>query len=76
MLATIIKWSRNADVSKLRDLWNFVNVLYTTLRQLHDPASPINAAMLPDPFVLSKVDAVVKESVKGEIVNFLVRTAR
>ena len=60
----------------MRDLWNFVNVLYTSLVQLHDPLSPINAAMQPDPFVLSKVDAVQKESLKGEICLFLIRTAR
>jgi len=48
----------NKDTDKAltyRELWGFVNVLYMTLRQLHDEHSPVNSAMAPDPFVISKV---------------------
>jgi len=75
----LLKIAMNKDDDKAltyRELWDFVNVLYMTLRQLHDEHSPLNSAMAPDPFVVSKVDAEIKQTMKGEIVNFLVRTAR
>jgi hypothetical protein len=58
----------------MRDLWNLVNVLYMNLTQLHDEHCPVNAALLPDEFSVN--DVQLKESMKGEIVSFLVRTAK
>lgn len=75
LLKKALNKKSNREVT-FRELWGFCNVLYTALHQLHDEASPLNAAMKPDPFVLSEVDAQVKEAMKGEVVNFLVRTAR
>lgn len=59
-----------------REVWDFVNVLYMNIRQLQHDASPVNSAMAPDPFVVSEVDAELKQAMKGEIMTFLVRTAR
>lgn len=64
------------EPTSLRDMWSFVNILFTTLSQLHDPASPVNAAMLPDPFVESRLDSLLKRSIKHEICTFVVQTAR
>ncbi|KAH9251570.1 hypothetical protein BASA81_010609 [Batrachochytrium salamandrivorans] len=64
------------EPTSLRDMWSFVNILFTTLSQLHDSASPVNAAMLPDPFVESKFDSLLKQSIKHEICTFVVQTAR
>ena len=55
-------------------LWNFVNVFYWQLRDMHHPESPINCACMPDPSI--KKDVAIKSRYKGLVVKYLIRTAR
>ena len=55
-------------------LWNFVNVFYWQLRDMHHMESPINCACMPDP--TKPDDAARKAKFKGEVVQFLIGTAR
>ena len=57
-------------------LWNFINVFYWQLRDMHYPESPINCACIPDPKSRRKDDAQSKAKLKGEVVQFLIRTAK
>jgi len=57
-------------------LWNFVNVFYWQLRDMHYPESPINCACMPDIKANRADDAASKAKLKGEVVQFLIRTAR
>lgn len=65
------------EIASLWCLWSFVNVFYWQLRDIHSPDSPINSACLPDEDGEAREDdIVVKEKIKGEVVRFLIRTAR
>ena len=55
-------------------LWNFINVFYWQLRDMHYPNSPINCACMPDPN--SQKDILEKSTLKGQVVVFLRNTAR
>ena len=70
--------SKALDIKKpsLWCLWSFVNVFYWQLRDMHSAESPINAACMPDPTTDRRGDKETKASYKGEVVQFLVRTAR
>jgi hypothetical protein len=57
-------------------LWNYVNVLYWQLRDMHYEDSPINAACMPDLGAERSDHEIAKERFKGEIINFLMSTAR
>jgi hypothetical protein len=57
-------------------LWNFVNVFYWQLRDMHYPESPINCCCMPDESSEKEGDADLKARIKGEVVQFLIRTAR
>jgi hypothetical protein len=68
--------SAKLDVTKpsLWCMWNFINMFYFQLRDMHYPNSPINCACIPDPE--RGADVNLKERIKGEVVQFLIRTAR
>jgi hypothetical protein len=57
-------------------VWNFINVFYWQLRDMHHPESPINCACMPDISSQSARDAESKSKLKCEVVQFLIRTAR
>merc|ERR1711974_37213 len=57
-------------------IWNFINVFYWQLRDMHHPESPINCACMPDKTSVKKGEELTKEKYKGEVVQFLIRTAR
>ena len=67
-------------------LWAFVNMVYWQLRDMHYPDSPLNDICMPvfqdTETAAMGVDsswresAETKEAIKGEIINFLLRTAR
>jgi len=60
-------------------IWSFVNVLYWQLRDMHHPDSPINNVCMPDKkavLVTNDKDAAEKGKVKGELLRFVIRTAR
>ena len=57
-------------------IWSFINVFYWQLRDMHHPESPINCACMPDPNAVRKGDVQTKAAFKGEVVKFLIRTAR
>jgi len=44
------------------------------LRGLHHPESVVNCACMPDPGAASTHDTQTKETLKGELVMFLIRT--
>ena len=60
----------------LVSMWNFTNVLYYFLQQLHEEENPINAAMLVDEASDKRNEVDMKLTMKGEVVSFLMRTAR
>jgi hypothetical protein len=62
-------------------LWNFVNVVYWQLRDMHYPESPLNMICMPieaspGQKLSLKETLDAKESAKGQIINFILRTAR
>ena len=60
----------------LWSLWGFVSVLAWQLRELHRDSSAINASLVADPEAEMGHDERVKAAMKGELVSFLVATAR
>ena len=60
-------------------IWSFVNVLYWQLRDMHHTESPINNACMPDPsqrLNSKNNDGGEKGKIKGEMLCFIIRTAR
>ena len=61
-------------------LWNFINMVYWQLRDMHFPNSPLNMICMPtDPSekrVLKKESNEAKMQMKGEILSFILKTAR
>ena len=60
-------------------IWSFVNVLYWQLRDMHHSESPINNACMPDPtqrLNSKNNDGGEKGKIKGEMLCFIIRTAR
>ena len=66
----------NVQKPSLWCIWNFVNVFYWQLRDMHFPDSPINCACMPDSTADRKGDTETKAKFKGEVIQFLIRTAR
>eukprot|EP00339_Tiarina_fusa_P012556 CAMPEP_0117006680 /NCGR_PEP_ID=MMETSP0472-20121206/6824_1 /TAXON_ID=693140 ORGANISM="Tiarina fusus, Strain LIS" /NCGR_SAMPLE_ID=MMETSP0472 /ASSEMBLY_ACC=CAM_ASM_000603 /LENGTH=1949 /DNA_ID=CAMNT_0004708219 /DNA_START=485 /DNA_END=6331 /DNA_ORIENTATION=+ len=66
----------NETCPSLWCLWNFVNVFYWQLRDMHHPESPINCACMPDKYSERDDDEDGKAKIKGEVIQFLIRTAR
>jgi hypothetical protein len=58
-------------------MWSFTNVLYWQLTDVHHPDSPIAMACMPDEHTetYSTDDLLSKMAMKGEIFNFIIRTA-
>ena len=56
-------------------IWNFINVFYWQLRDMHAPDSPINCACMPDMFGDDN-QRKSKTKIKGEVIQYLIRTAR
>ena len=59
-------------------LWNFVNVMYWQLKEMHVLESPLNGACMPDAHTGIKTleeDTRSKRKIKGEILQFIIRTA-
>jgi hypothetical protein len=60
-------------------IWNFVNMVYWQLRDMHFPDSPLNQLCMPtaDDSSEDKSESIEsKQYVKGEIIQFILRTAR
>ena len=72
----ISKASDMGDSPSLWCLWNMVDVLYWEFKQLHNQNSPLNAACLPDKSTGKQHDLSIKQKLKGEIIGFLIATAR
>jgi hypothetical protein len=63
----------------LWNLWSYVNVLYWQLQEIQSSSSPVHLACMPDTHIkLMSVefDTAMKRRVKGEMVNFIIKTAR
>jgi len=57
-------------------VWSFVAALHWQLRELHRQDSAIGASLLPDPGAYVEYDAALKAKMKGELLQFLLATAR
>ena len=64
-------------------LWNFINMVYWQLRDMHFPSSPLNMICMPTEQnknprqkVTQKESNESKMQMKGEILNFILETAR
>lgn len=62
--------------TSLHCLWSFVNVVFWQLNEMHHPESPLNAACMPDPLSHSIDDTENKAKIKGQIIQFIFKTAR
>eukprot|EP00004_Rigifila_ramosa_P001109 TRINITY_DN1107_c0_g1_i3.p1 TRINITY_DN1107_c0_g1~~TRINITY_DN1107_c0_g1_i3.p1 ORF type:complete len:6204 (+),score=1430.96 TRINITY_DN1107_c0_g1_i3:1580-18613(+) len=56
-------------------LWNFVNVFYWEVKEMHHPESPVNCACMPDMHAAKQDDILVKGQIKAEVIRFLAATA-
>ncbi|CAE7238243.1 RNF213 [Symbiodinium microadriaticum] len=73
----IVPTQGNTHVS-LWCIWNFVNVLYWQLKEMHVLDSPLNGACMPDAHTGARTleeDTRSKRKIKGEILQFVIRTA-
>lgn len=77
-LQLLVKYSELREHPSLWCIWNFINVMYWQLRDMHHPESPLNCACMPDvtATAASSRDAESKRRIKCEIVAFIARTAR
>lgn len=60
-------------------LWSFVNLVYMQMQSLQDTESPVSLACVPDqtnPIMSAEFDTTMKQRIKGELVKFILRTAR
>ena len=70
---------RHGDHLSLWCLWSFVNVLYWQLQEMHNVESPLNGACMPDSQSELRTiadDVRAKRKIKGEIIQFMIKTAR
>jgi hypothetical protein len=71
---------RAGGLERRASLWcvhAFVNVVYWQLRDMHMPDSPLDGVTMPDLKAADpESEKLVKEQIKGQLVNFVVRTAR
>ena len=65
-----------AKKASLWCLWNFVNMVYWQIRDMHYPDSPLNSACMPTEGSEKSESEDEKRLVKGEILAFILRTAR
>lgn len=73
----ILQTQQNTQVS-LWCMWNFVNVVYWQLVEMHHIDSPLNGACMPDANAGDRTleeDTRTKRKIKGEIIYFILRTA-
>jgi hypothetical protein len=60
-------------------VWSFINVLYWQLQEIQSLQSPVNLACMPDTHIklmTVEFDTAMKARVKGEMINFIIKTAR
>ena len=70
-----------ADRTSLWCVWNFVNMVYWQMRDMHFPNSPLNQICMPLEEVpgqkVNKEESNdAKQIIKGELMAFIIRTAR
>ena len=68
-----------ADRASLWCLWNFVNMVYWQMRDMHFPNSPLNQICMPaaeGEKVNKEESNEAKQVIKGELMAFIIRTAR
>ena len=75
--ALLLRYSElsNRQHHSFWSLWNFANVLYWELKQIHHRDSPIRQACMPDPKAEGETDQANKRKIKAEMVYFLCKTA-
>ncbi|CAK9251645.1 unnamed protein product [Sphagnum jensenii] len=60
-------------------VWSFINVMYWQLQEIENKSSPVYLACLPDDgikLMTLEFDSAMKARVKGEMINFIITTAR
>lgn len=60
-------------------VWNFINVMYWQLQEMHHTSSPLYLACMPDDSIqlmTLEFDTAMKHRVKGEMIKFMIKTAR
>lgn len=60
-------------------MWSFINVFYWQLHEMQKQNSPIQLACMPDihiKLMTLQFDTAMKARVKGEMINFVIKTAR
>ena len=72
----LLQYSNLNTSSSLWCIWNFINVLYWQLCEMHHPESLIYTMCMPDPTSLSDREIESKQKFKCEIVMFLIKTSR
>lgn len=75
--AVISPTQANTHIS-LWCMWNFVNVMFWQLKEMHVLDSPLNGACMPDAHTGVRTleeDTRSKRKIKGEIMQFIIRTA-
>ena len=74
-LSLIVKYSKmKKNKLSLWCVWNFVNMVYWQLRDMHYPDSPLNTACMPEQQDGEKrEDADAKELIKGILVDFILK---
>jgi hypothetical protein len=77
-LRLLQKYSNLGQNPSLWCIWNFINVMYWQLKDMHHPESPLNCACMPDISAAnaSSRDSDSKQKIKCEIVAFMTRTAK
>jgi hypothetical protein len=75
---TRIKQTQGNTHVSLWCMWNFINVVYWQLTEMHHLDSPLNGACMPDAKAGVRTleeDTRTKRKIKGEIIQFILRTA-
>eukprot|EP01052_Picozoa_sp_SAG31_P009052 SAG31_NODE_468_length_15250_cov_5.304138_6_plen_1372_part_00 len=76
-LDLIVRASKTERRLSLWCLHAFVNVVYWQLQDMHMADSPLAGVTMPDALATdAETEKIVKEQIKGQLVNFVVRTAR
>ena len=72
----LLKYSGLTQNSSLWCIWNFINVTYWQLQEMHHPESLIHAMCLYDPTSLRKLEKENKQKLKCELFVFMLKTSR
>jgi hypothetical protein len=78
-LEILISYSGLKSNPSLWCMWSFVNVLFWQFQQIQNVVSPVYLACLPDPglrLMTPAFDEKMKARIKGEMINFLIKTSR